>query len=142
MLVPSLSVKVSESWRAKVTAMMQEEREVGRVGEAEGDAQTAEGGAEGGGDGGAKATEKEAVAEGGAGDSRLKVRQFGRLPLALSCVVPQELQESGLRSLAEMTSASIELFRKMAEVSLLPTVRARTTLPPTHTHPVSPCHRL
>lgn len=34
----------------------------------------------------------------------------------------QVLYEHGLRSLAELTSASIELFRKMAEVSLLPDV--------------------
>ena len=32
------------------------------------------------------------------------------------------MYESGLRSLVELTSVSIELFRKMAEVSLLPDV--------------------
>ena len=36
--------------------------------------------------------------------------------------LPQALYESGLRSLVELTSVSIELFRKMAEVSLLPDV--------------------
>ena len=34
----------------------------------------------------------------------------------------QMLYENGLRSLAELTSTSIELFRKMAEISLLPDV--------------------
>ncbi len=38
----------------------------------------------------------------------------------------QMLYENGLRSLAEMTSTAIELFRKMAEVSLLPDVRLET----------------
>ena len=37
--------------------------------------------------------------------------------------------ENGLRSLAELTSASIELFRKMAEVSLVPQVRGNSNGP-------------
>ena len=37
----------------------------------------------------------------------------------------QTLYENGLRSLAEMTSTAIELFRKMAEISLLPDVSGR-----------------
>ena len=40
-----------------------------------------------------------------------------------SSFILQTFYEDGLRSLAELTSASIELFRKMAEVSLLPDVR-------------------
>lgn len=35
----------------------------------------------------------------------------------------QDVYENGLRGLVEMTSVSIELFRKMAEISLLPQVR-------------------
>ena len=34
----------------------------------------------------------------------------------------QEVYENGLRGLVELTSVSIELFRKMAEISLLPQV--------------------
>ena len=41
----------------------------------------------------------------------------------------QELYENGLCSLAEMTSAAIELFRKMAEISLLPDVSGMAEYP-------------
>ena len=34
----------------------------------------------------------------------------------------QAVYEDGLRSLAELTSTSVELFRKMAELTLLPQV--------------------
>ena len=36
---------------------------------------------------------------------------------------PQVVYGNGLRGLVELTSVSIELFRKMAEISLLPQVR-------------------
>ena len=35
---------------------------------------------------------------------------------------PQTLYANGLRSLAELTSSSIELFRKISELTLLPDV--------------------
>ena len=38
------------------------------------------------------------------------------------CFFLQEVYTNGLRGLVQLTSASIELFRKMAEVSLLPQV--------------------
>ena len=45
----------------------------------------------------------------------------------------QEVYTNGLRGLVELTSVSIELFRKMAEVSLLPQVLA-CILPPVNIH--------
>ncbi len=44
--------------------------------------------------------------------------------LAIVHYSPQTLYVNGLRSLAELTSSSIELFRKISELTLLPDVSA------------------
>ena len=45
----------------------------------------------------------------------------------LGYIHSQEVYENGLRGLVELTSVSIELFRKMAEISLLPQVHVHVS---------------
>ena len=141
--------QVSSSWRDKVETTMAELKtageEVAKQEDKEEEESTGEGGE--GGEASCEAGEGgEASSEGG--ETVMKedkktacfevTQQRGEIGRQF-CFVFQALYGNGISSLAEMTSTSIELFRKMGEVLLLPDVSSTahpSTPPPLHPPPL------
>jgi hypothetical protein len=116
-------VKISTFWREKLETMTvscDDERDAAgnTEGTEEGESKEGERGAEGGKEDEEEEMESEEKEESSEAENKDNPKKLNK----------EEVYTNGLRGLVQLTSASIELFRKMAEVSLLPQATKADTI--------------